>query len=198
MRTFLLIILTVLSITNVSGQASFSPIDSKLETQKVNILTELICSSSTMSVKFQLMGIVTVLQHNNFATVDSQTIQIIPLKFSDFKKNPNGQSMIDQKQLLEAYSRYELDYFINELGVEVLNPNSQWVMTESRGWFIWYFRVGKLTIQVDNQTTIQLFASTVIDDKILTLNAPIQSDKDFNKAALIINEMMESIIVTMQ
>lgn len=198
MRTFLLLILTVLFAVNVSGQVSFSPVDSKLKTEKKNNLTELNCSSSTMTVKFSLKRNVTVLQQNNFATIDSQTIQVIPLKFTGYKKSTNGQNANNEKQLLDIYSKYELEYFKNELGIGVINPNRQWVVTKSKGWFIWYFRVGNMPTQVDKQTAIQLFASTVVGDKILTVNAPIQSDGDFNKAGLIVNEMMATIIIIKQ
>ena len=149
-----------------------------------------------MTVKFPLKRNVTVLEQNNFATVDSQAIQIMPLKFSGYKKSTNGESMSNEKQILEEYSNYELDYFKNELGIELINPDSQWMVTKSKGWFIWYFRVGNTPVQVEKQVTIQLFASTVIGDKILTVNAPILSDGDFNKASLIVNEMMEAIITT--
>lgn len=177
---------------------SFLPVDSKLKTQKNNNLTELICSSSTMTVKFPLKRNVTVLQQNNFATVDGQTIQIIPLKFSGYKKSTSGQGINSEKQLLDTYSKYELEYFKNELGVDVMNPSNQWVVSKSKGWFIWYFRVGNTLAQVNKQTTIQLFASTVVGNKILTVNAPIESDGDFNKAGLIENEMMETLIITKQ
>ncbi|HVZ57686.1 MAG TPA: hypothetical protein VG870_13595, partial [Chitinophagaceae bacterium] len=114
MRTFLLIILPGLFVVNVSGQASFSPFASKLKTQKSNSLTELICSCSTMTVQFPLKRKVTVSEQNNFAIVDSQTIQIVLLRFSGFKKYANKQSMSDEKQLLNTYSKYELEYFKNE------------------------------------------------------------------------------------
>lgn len=198
MRTFLFIILTGLFVINASGQTSFSPVESKLKTLKNNNLTELTCSSSTMSVKFKLKRNVTILQQNNFVTVDSQTIQIIPLKFSGNKTDTFKQNINNQKQLLDTYSKYELDYFKKELGIDVINPNSQWVVTKSKGWFIWYFRVGNIPTQVDKQTRIQLFATTVIGDKILTINAPILTDGDFAKAGLIVNEMIETLTITKQ
>jgi hypothetical protein len=198
MRIFLLIILTALFFINVSGQVSFSPVDSKLKTQKSNDLTELICSCPTMTVKFSLTRNVTILQQDNFVTVDSQAIQITPIKFTGYKVPINGQSLSNEKQLLDTYSNYELDYFKNELGVEVINSSNQWVISKSKGWFVWYFRVGSTPVQVEKQAIIQLFASTVIGDKILTVNAPILSDGDFNKAALIVNDMMEAIVTTKQ
>jgi hypothetical protein len=199
MRLFLLLILTELFVINATGQISFSPVDSnKLKIIKNNDSTELICSSSTMAVKFQLKRNVTVLSQNNFVTIDSQTIQIIPLKFSGYKKETNGENINNQKQLLDTYSKYELEYFKNNLGIDVINPNSQWVVTKSNGWYIWYFRVGNIPTRVDNQTKIQLFASTIIGDKILTINAPILTDGDFTKAGLIVNEMMEALTITKQ
>jgi hypothetical protein len=198
MKAFLLIILTGLFFFNASGQVLFSPVESKLKAIKSNNLTELTCSSSTMSVKFRLKRNVTVLQQKNFVTVENQTIQIIPLKFSGYKNSTSRQGINSEKQLLNTYSNYELEYLKNELGVDVKNPNSQWIVTKSKGWLIWYFKVGNMPPQLDKQTSIQLFASTVIGDKILTVNAPIYSNGDFNKAGLIVNEMIETLVITKQ
>lgn len=193
MRTFLLIILAGLLFTNSNGQTSFSTIESKLTTIKHDDLTELICSSSTISVKFQLKHNLAVSPQNNLVTVDDQTIQITPLNFSGYKKDINS-----QKAFLETYSKYELEYFKNDLHVEPINPNNQWVLIKSKEWLIWYFRVGNSPIQVDKQMKIQLFASTIIGDKILTINAPILTDDSFNKAGLIVNEMMETLTIIKQ
>ena len=198
MRTFLLLILTGFFAINVSGQVSFSSVDSKLKTQKVNDLTELICTSPTISIEFQLKHNVVITQHKNFVTVDSQVIQIIPLKYSNNKTDSFEQNINYQKQLLDAYSKYEIDYFKNELGVTVINLNSQWVVTKSKGWFIWYFKVGNIPEQVYKKTRIQLFASTFIGDNILIINAPIFTDGDFTKAGLIVNDMMETLTILKQ
>jgi hypothetical protein len=60
-------------------------------------------------------------------------------------------------------------------------------VTKSKGWFIWYFKLGKVPTQVDSQTEIQLFATTVIGDKVLIINAPIMTGGNFSKVALIVN-----------
>jgi len=193
-RTFFLILLIGLFTGNVKGQVSFSPVDSKL--QKSN--NELIYSSSTTTVKFPLKRQVTVSPENNFVTIDSQIIQIMTLKFNGYKKETKGENLNNQKILLDAYSKYELEYFKSDLGVEVINPNSQWVVTKSKGWFIWYFKVGKVPTQIDAQTEIQLFATTVIGDKIFIINAPIMTGGDFSKAALIVNEFMEALTIMKQ
>ena len=196
MRTSFLIILIGLFAWNVKGQISFSPIDSKLQTLNGN--NEITCSSSTMTVKFPLKHDVKVLPQNNLVTVDSQTIQIMSLDFKGYNKDTNGENLNNQKQLLDSYSKYEFAYFQNDLGVEIINPNSQWVVTKSKGWLIWYFKVGNVPTQVDKQTEIQLFATTVVGDKILIINAPILTGGDFSKAALIVNEIMEAMIITNQ
>ncbi len=185
--------MTGLFIVNVNGQVSFSPVDSKL--QKSN--SDLIYSSSTTTIKFPLKQQVTVSPQNNFVSIDNQTIQIMSLKFDGYNKNTKGENFDNQKELLVAYSKYELDYF-TELGVEVINPNNQWVVTKSRGWFIWYFKVGNIPTQVEKQTETQLFATTIIGNKIFIINAPIMTGGDFSKAAYLVNDMMEALIITKQ
>jgi hypothetical protein len=100
--------------------------------------------------------------------------------------------------LLNSYSKYELEYFKNDLGIEVINEKSQWVVTKSKGWFIWYFKVGNALKMVDKQTKIQLFATTVIGNEILIINAPILNGDDFSKAAQIVNDLMEELIINNQ
>ena len=193
-RKFYLILLIGLFTGNVKGQVSFSPVDSKL--QKSN--NELIYTSFSTTIKFPLKRQVTVSPQNNFVTINNQIIQIMTLKFDGYQKDTKGENINNQKELLDSYSKYELEYFKSDLGVEVINPNSQWVLTKSKGWFIWYFKLGKVPTQVDTQTEIQLFATTVIGDKILIINAPIMTGGDFSKAALIVNEFMEVLIITKQ
>lgn len=187
-------LLILLFTGNVKGQVSFSPIDSKLQISN----NELIYSSSLTTVKFPLKRQVTVSPQNNFVTIDSQIIQIITLKFDGYKKDTNEENLNNQKELLDAYSNYEMEYFKSDLGVEIINPNSQWVVTKSKGWFIWYFKIGKVPTQVDHQTEIQLFATSVIGDKVLIINAPIMTGGDFSKAALIVNEFMEALTIKEQ
>lgn len=193
MRTFILIILTGILFNKANAQTTFSPVESRLKPIKGNGLTELVCSSPAISVKFQLKHGVTILPQNNFVTVDGQAIQIILLKFSGYKGNINPQNTDSQKPLLDAYSKYELAYFKNDLGIELINPSDQWVIIKSKGWFIWYFKVGNVPAKLDKEIKIQLFASTVIGDNILTINAPILNDDAFNKAGLIVNDMMETL-----
>jgi hypothetical protein len=193
-RTYYLILLIGFFSGNVKGQVSFSPVVSKLQ----KIKNELIYSSFSTTFKFPLKRQVSISPQNNFVTIDSQILQIMTLKFDGYKKDTKGENLNNQKELLASYSNNELEYFKSDLSVEVINPRSQWVLTKSKGWYIWYFKVGKVPIQLDTQTEIQLFATTVIGDRILIINAPIIIGGDFSKAALIVNEFMEALIITKQ
>lgn len=193
MKVFLLILLAGLSVLKLQGQVSFSTVETKLKTAKAGAMTELSCTGSTMSVNFRLKRKVTIQQQKNFIAVDGQTVQVIALQCAGEKEIVSGKD--GAQQLLQAYSRSEMDYFKNELGVELIQPNSQWVKLPSTNWLVWYFRVGKTNMQADNPTAIQLFASTIIGNKVLTINAPVLTDGDFNKAGSIVNDMMESMMV---
>lgn len=193
-RIPLSIILFGLYTSNVNGQVTFSSVESKLE--KSN--NELIFTSASTSIKFATNRAVALSSLPNFATIDGQNIQITSLEFDGYQKETNGDNFKNQKNLLETYSKYELAYFKNEIGVEIINPNSQWVISNARGWYIWYFRSGKVSTQVGSPTGIQLFATTVIGDNILIINAPIMTDGDFAEPAYIVNDLMEALTVVGQ
>lgn len=193
-RIPLSIILFGLYTSNVKGQVTFSSVESKLEKSD----SALIFTSPSTSIKFATNRAVALSSLPNFVIIDDQNIQITSLEFDGYQKETNGDHLKDQKNLLATYSKYELAYFKNEIGVEIINPNSQWVISNSRGWFIWYFRSGKISTQVGAPTGIQLFATTVIGDNILIINAPVMIDGDFAEAAYIVNDLMEALTIVSQ
>jgi hypothetical protein len=195
MRILLLLLTGLFVINKVTAQTSFSTIESKLSISTTNQMGEVICSTPAMVIKFKLNHKLTTMPQGNFLSADSQTVQITPLKVDGPKNDAAWQNLDEQKKLLQAYSSYELDYFKNELHTELINSNNQWVIINSRGWFIWYFKVGQIPIKVARQVKIQLFASTVIGNTILTVNAPVLIEDEFTKAGLIVNELMESLTV---
>jgi hypothetical protein len=196
MRTPLLIILYLVLSNPATSQVSFSNIEFKLIQNADQTGTNLTCTGSSFSLGFRLKSAtVKKIQDPGFISIDSQLVQIAPLKVEGSKKELDSLSEQEQKEFLTDYSKYELEYFAKELNIEVINPNSQWVDANSRKWLVWYFRVGKVPVSTDKKTEIQLFATTIVGKQILSLNAPIQGDGDFRKAALIINQMMESLTV---
>ncbi len=193
-KTFLLVTLITTIVGQLNGQVSFSNIDCELRAEKKNNQTEIICSNSTMSIKFEVDENVKIMAQKNFAIVDSQIIQVTPLQVSGNPKILSTLNVDEQREFLENYSKYELDYMKSDLGVKIINSDNQWVTSKSRKWFIWYFRIGNSAGGFEKKTEIQLFASTIFGSKVLTLNAPIMTGGDFAKAALIINEMMETFV----
>jgi hypothetical protein len=192
MRTILLTFFHLLFFSCVSGQVTFSNIDSKLKTVEDKNGTALYCTDSSFSIKFRLTQKSIKLQ-GNFAIVDSQIIQITPLDVSGLKKGLADLSALEQKELLSNYSKYEMDYFKKELSVEIIDPKNQWVVTNSKNWLVWYFKVGGVPTNVDKKIEFQLFASTIIGGKVLTINAPVLSVNEVAKSGAIVNQMMESL-----
>jgi hypothetical protein len=197
MKALLFIAACLLSGASAIGQASFSNAEVELSKKTGETGTTLFCEGPAFSFTFRLKTkSVDILNNGGFVIIDSQAIQITPLKPENSKKRLDSLSVSEQKDFLAAYSKYELDYFTKELGIEVINPNNQWVDAGSRKWYIWYFRVGKVPGQVEKKMEIQLLSSTILGNHVLTLNAPILADGDFRRAALIVNEMMETLSVT--
>jgi hypothetical protein len=192
MKTSLLTLFSFLFICSVNAQTAFSGVDFSLKLSSSDKGTIINYKDSSLSMKFQLTQRAVQVK-DNFLTVDSQLIQITTLAVDGFQKNLNTLNDSEQKEFLSNYSDYELDYFKNELKLEIINPNNQWVAAGSRKWFIWYFRVGNLDVKLTKKVQIQLFASTIVGGKVLTINAPTMVDGDFRKAGLIVNQIMESL-----
>jgi hypothetical protein len=190
MKKAISIFLFVLCSNNSICQILFSPFETKLQTNSTN---ELLCSNESISIKFPINRKLKVSALDNFVTIDNQVLQIKLLKFEGFNNVTKDKKLDNQKKILASYSKYEIEYFKNNLNVEIINPNNQWVLTKSKGWYIWYFKVGKTPEKVDKQIEIQLFSTTIIGDKILIINAPILINGDFSKAALIVNEMINGL-----
>jgi hypothetical protein len=192
MKKILLILLPVFFFMNAEAQVAFSNIDYNVSASADSAGTNLICNVPPFSINFHLTQD-SVRMQDKILLVDSQPILITPLKVSGLDKDPGSLDNAGQKEFLQNYSKYEIDYFIKELKIEITDPTGQWVNIKSRNWLIWYFRVGNQPVHVEVKTRVQLFASTLIDNMVLSINAPIVADGDFNKAALIAKQLMDTI-----
>jgi hypothetical protein len=192
MRHSQLTLIVLLLCKNLTSQTTFSTLDIEIKRIQSSAFTELICSDSTSLMNFQLKHSVTIMSDNNLVKVDSQLIMITPLKIDGYANILNI-NIDDQRKLLELYSKYEVDYFKTELNVQTSDPIRQWVITNSKtGWLIWFYRITNTPDHSIKQVELQLYASTIIGDKVLTINAPIFSITDFKKASYIVNDFMES------
>ena len=195
LKKMVLIFFISLFINRTSGQTIFSFVDVKLETSQTSNSTDIVCSNDTFSVQFKLKKKPFQQLEGNFVYIESQIIQITPLEIGNYKKNLTSLTSPEQMELLQEYSKYELDYFKDELKFEIIKPTSQWVTVNSKVWLIWYFRIGNLPSDANTKMDTQLYASTIVGDKILTINAPMHSGSNFSKGALLVNEMMESFTI---
>jgi len=191
-KNIFLIIICCSFVKDGASQITYSNIDSKLKYNSDPAGTDIFCNGPSFSLNFRL-GSKSVKLDQSFLSVDSQVIQIALLRIDGPKITSSSLTPEEQHKILSTYSKYELDYFTHDLKTEVINPDSQWIDTKSGKWLVWYFRVGdNSSLQVYKKTVIQLFASKMIGDMIMDINAPIFEEGDFKKAGLIVNELMES------
>jgi hypothetical protein len=127
--------------------------------------------------------------------VDSQLVLISAARFDSLPAGGGFRSVEDQRNLLGAYVQGELGNLVNEEGFDIINPQRQWVISQGRGWMVWYFRVVKVPVDISQKAMIQLFASTVVGGSIVTLNAPVFAISDFARIALTVNDMMEHMSI---
>lgn len=196
MKSLLFIFAVLLTSASALAQLSFSNAQIELTKKAGTTGTGITCKSGTVSLSFRFKSkAVEIIDKAGFVTVDSQVVQIALLDPIDPKKRLDSLSESEQKSFLSQYTKYELDYF-KELGIEVIKPHNQWEPVGGRKWFIWYFGVGKTPVKTEQQVKIQLFASAIVGKRVLTLNAPISDVDNFEKAAKIVNEIMETLSVT--
>jgi hypothetical protein len=189
---FLLIIFCLAILNKGICQVSFSNTNCNLTNKSTSTGSDIFCTGAAFSLEFKVNS-ASQKVGDNFLLVDSQVIQILTLKIDGLKNTPDELSEQEQHNLLANYSEYELAYLTKDLKIGVINPNNQWVDENSRKWLVWYFRVDNKNVEADKKVAIQLFASTIIGNKILDINAPIIVDGDFSKAALLVNQFMESL-----
>lgn len=132
---------------------------------------------------------------NKFLEIDGQIIQMNILKLDGITKKMRRKDTEFERTILTKHSEYEINYIRKELGIKIMNPENQWVSVGGRSWLIWYFKIGNAPKNVQNQFELQLYATTLIGDKIICINAPMQKNTDFGESANLVNELMESMLV---
>jgi hypothetical protein len=169
-------------------QDRYAILELRLDTTSAQGSHKLSALSQTESIGFVLPRLVNMLDQAGFFRIDSQLVQLVLLQIDSVVTGKTDE------QSLRAYATYEMDYLRDEVHIPLINPQTQWVRTPSgRGWLVWYFRVGKITLPVEYPVEIQLYASTLLGDKVLTINAPIMQGANFGKAGMLVNGLMETM-----
>lgn len=132
---------------------------------------------------------------NKFLEIDGQIIQLNILEVDGVTKKMMRKDTAFERTILTKHSEYEMNYFRKDLGLKIINPENQWVIVNGRGWLIWYFKLGNVPKKGQNQFELQLYATTLVGDKIIFINAPMSKNTDFGESANMVNELMESMLV---
>ena len=134
-------------------------------------------------------------ESNKFIEIDGQIIQLNILEVDGVTKKMMRKDTAFERTILTKHSEYEMNYFRKDLGLKIINPENQWVIVNGRGWLIWYFKLGNVPKKGQNQFELQLYATTLVGDKIIFINAPMSKNTDFGESANMVNELMESMLV---
>jgi hypothetical protein len=134
-------------------------------------------------------------ESNKFIEIDGQIIQLNILEVDGVTKKMMRKDTAFERTILTKHSEYEMNYFRKDLGLKIINPENQWVNVNGRGWLIWYFKLGNVPKKGQNQFELQLYATTLVGDKIIFINAPMLKNTDFGESANMVNELMESMLV---
>jgi|SRR5450631_644180 len=131
----------------------------------------------------------------NYIKVNDRIFQtsIVPLPAT--KLNLNHLTNAQQKEALEAYMNYELEYFKNDLKLGYKNLRKEWMTINAKLWLIWIFDVSRLKKDADlaEQVTGQAYASTICFNQILDLNMPLFQGDPYEKTKKLVIKLMGTL-----
>lgn len=133
--------------------------------------------------------------NQNFFTIDNTAVQtaIVPLPQPLPKSyNLSKLSSTQQKELLDGYVNYELDYFKNELNVNLDNVKKEWKTINSKLFIFWYFEMPK-SKNSKLETKGQIYVSTICFNQVLVINIPIFKEKSIQKHLPLATKLAEGV-----
>ena len=116
-----------------------------------------------------------------FITIDKQIVQatLIPADKSSDRKL-SGPS--PEKETLLKYMNYELSYYKKKLKQNYTHLETEWITLQGRTFLVWYFNMPENYKLVSRQ----VYVSTLFDDQVVDLNAPVFKADDWGKARTIL------------
>jgi hypothetical protein len=123
-------------------------------------------------------------ENQNFIYIGSQVIQTswVPLQMPLPAGYKVDKLNIDQqKEILEGYVNYELDYFRQQLHLKVNNLQSEWVQINSRPSLIWHFDFNLADQNTKNKAplTKQVYISTICFNQVLNISIPFNKNVEY-------------------
>lgn len=112
-----------------------------------------------------------------FITIDKQILQatVIPV---DKSIDVRSMSSVREREVLQKYMQFELDYYRKKLKQKYSNLQTEWVTLQGRQFLVWYFD----TPQNEKLISRQIYVSTLFYDQVMDLNAPVFRSDDWGKA----------------
>lgn len=112
-----------------------------------------------------------------FITIDKQIIQatVIPV---DKSIDLHSMSAAREREVLQKYMEYELDYYRKKLKQRYSHLQTEWVSLQGRQFLVWYFD----TPENEKLISRQVYVSTLFHDEVIDLNAPVFRSDDWGKA----------------
>ena len=126
--------------------------------------------------------------NNFFILVDSiWTLQLFTLGF----QNPNNKDINDldvQKSFLLQYMNYELNYFKEELEMNIENQKAGWGPVGNKHYLLWHFETPDYpTVQK------QIYLSTIVFDNFLNINIPLTNDQSFDEGLNFLDKVARTL-----
>ncbi|MEP3390669.1 MAG: hypothetical protein ABJO02_20920 [Reichenbachiella sp.] len=123
----------------------------------------------------------------NFLTIDGWILQSFILGYD----NPKAKDMSveeNAKRALSQYVMYELDYFKEQLKLEI-EPKLEWGHMKGLYFYFWYFDTPPELETLQGQ----LFLTTMCFNQFLNLNIPLEKGKSFEEAKAYLMNIGKSI-----
>ena len=116
-----------------------------------------------------------------FVTIEKQIVQatLIPADKS-LQNHLSGPEK--EKELLTKYMNYELSYYKKKLKQNYSQLSTEWMTIHGRTFLVWYFNMPENYKLVSRQ----VYVSTLFDDQVVDLNAPVFKMDDWGNASAIL------------
>ncbi|GGA99246.1 hypothetical protein [Puia dinghuensis] len=112
-----------------------------------------------------------------FITIDKQIVQatVVP---GDKNIDLTGMTPAREKDVLQKYMNYELDYYRKKLKQHYSHLQTEWLTLSGKLFLVWYFDMPPTYKLVSRQ----VYVSTLFGNEVMDLNAPVFKTDDWGKA----------------
>lgn len=126
----------------------------------------------------------------SYVTADNTVLQVMSLPLPKSTLDLTKLTIAQQKETLEGYVNYELDYFKNEVKINYKKLTKEWVTINSKLWLLWTFDSSDFNTSepVANKPKFQIYASTICFNQILDVNTPVMKDQVLSKSTELIKK----------